>query len=270
MRIINDALTMRYETVERNIKSKSNSFYDSYLDLLEATIKCILQDNDVEYEGTRTCGYILKTEPVTSFFKDALRIGEHTLSKLPDYIKKCNDHKHKKEKILGIDAVINFMNVYFSLVNAYLIFIGQQAIDFENEYFVAIFGETERLNAKYREEVESLKSELKDSYEAKKLSDDDLERYKRIVSNKNLEIMNLDDQNKELMNEINELKDIKLNSMENKLNKTIDMLNDMREYLIESRAATSFVVKLINGGTLSEDDIKKERERMEKLNDERG
>lgn len=34
MKLFNDSLTMRFNTLERNIKSKSNSFYDSYLDLL--------------------------------------------------------------------------------------------------------------------------------------------------------------------------------------------------------------------------------------------
>lgn len=42
MQLFNDSLTTRFNTLERNIKSKSNSFYDSYLDLLEATIKYIL------------------------------------------------------------------------------------------------------------------------------------------------------------------------------------------------------------------------------------
>ena len=34
-----NSIVGRYRTVERNIKSKSNSFFDSYLDLLENTIK---------------------------------------------------------------------------------------------------------------------------------------------------------------------------------------------------------------------------------------
>ena len=33
MKLFNDSLTMRFNTLERNIKLKSNSFYDSYLDL---------------------------------------------------------------------------------------------------------------------------------------------------------------------------------------------------------------------------------------------
>ena len=35
------------QILSRNIKSKSNSFYDSYLDLLEATIKYFLDENNI-------------------------------------------------------------------------------------------------------------------------------------------------------------------------------------------------------------------------------
>lgn len=41
----------RYKTVEANIKSRSNSFYDSFLDLIEDTVKAILTNEDVGYEG---------------------------------------------------------------------------------------------------------------------------------------------------------------------------------------------------------------------------
>jgi len=47
IKLFNDALNARYLTLERNIKSKSNSFYNSYLDLFEATIKCFLDENNI-------------------------------------------------------------------------------------------------------------------------------------------------------------------------------------------------------------------------------
>ena len=107
MNLFNDALTMRLSTLERNIKSKSNSFYDSYLDLLEATIKYFLDENSIPYDDSRTCGYIVKEGKAKEFLLDSLKLDDYTYNKLPDYIKKCNDHKHKKEKTLGIDSVIN-------------------------------------------------------------------------------------------------------------------------------------------------------------------
>lgn len=116
MQLFNDSLTTRLDTLERNIKSKSNSFYDSYLDLLEATIKYILDENNIAYDDSRTCGYLVKEESIKNFLLVALKLDDYTYNKLPDYIKKCNDHKHKKEKTLGVESIINYLKVYFSLV----------------------------------------------------------------------------------------------------------------------------------------------------------
>ena len=75
MRLFNESLTMRFNTLERNIKSKSNSFYDSYLDLLETTIKYNLDENNIDYDDSRTCDYLVKEingpsfEPLVHFFK---------------------------------------------------------------------------------------------------------------------------------------------------------------------------------------------------------
>lgn len=95
-KLFNDSLTTRFNTLERNIKSKSNSFYDAYLDLLEATIKYFLDENNIAYDDSRTCGYLVKEASIKNFLLVELNLDEYTYNKLPDYIKKCNDHKHKK------------------------------------------------------------------------------------------------------------------------------------------------------------------------------
>lgn len=265
MRLFNDSLTSRYETLERNIKSKSNSFYDSYLDLLEAVIKYFLDENKIIYDGTRTCGYIIKTAEVKEFFINILKVDVYTFDKLPDYIKKCNDHKHKKEKNLQVEGVINFLKVFFDLVNYYLDYIKGVRIEYSAEYFVSIFGETERLNNEFRTEVAKLRDELKESYENNKLSQADLEQYKNIISNKDIELLNLDEQNQKLQAQISILKDIKLNSMEEKLNKTIDMLNNMQDYLVENRIIARRTSRLIDGREISDEELKAEREKLEAI-----
>lgn len=118
--LFNDSLTMRFNTLERNIKAKSNSFYDSYLDLLESTIKYFLDENKIAYDDSRTCGYLVKEESIKNFLLVTLKLDDYTYNKLPDYIKKCNDHKHKKEKNLGIDSIINYLKVYFDYNKFYI------------------------------------------------------------------------------------------------------------------------------------------------------
>ena len=76
-KLFNESLTTRFNTLERNIKSKSNSFYDSYLDLLEATIKYFLDENNIIYDDSRTCGYLVKEESIKNFLMNwpAFQIG---------------------------------------------------------------------------------------------------------------------------------------------------------------------------------------------------
>ena len=246
-KLFNDALTMRYNTLERNIKSKSNSFYDSYLDLLEATIKYFLDENNIEYDDSRTCGYIVREEYIKNFFMGTLKLDDYTYNKLPDYIKKCNDHKHKKEKTLMIEGVINYLKIYFDLINYYIDFIKGIRVGFDANYYVSIFGETERLNREYKEEMLRLQDELKESYETNKLSEQNIEQYKTLVSVKEIELLNLDEQNKKLQEQISVLKDIKISSMEEKLNKTIDLLNELGTSVIENRAVSYAVGDTICG-----------------------
>ena len=74
IKLFTDALNSRFETLLRNIKSKSNSFYDSYLDLLEETIKYFLTENNIVFDESRTCGFIVKTDEVQDFFLNKLKL----------------------------------------------------------------------------------------------------------------------------------------------------------------------------------------------------
>ena len=265
MKLFTESLTSRFDTLKGNIKSKSNSFYDSYLDLLEATIKYFLDENNIVYDDSRTCGYLVKEESIKSFLLGVLKLDDYTYNKLPDYIKKCNDHKHKKEKNLGIDSIINYLKVYYDLINYYIDYIKGVRVEYDANYFSSIYGETERLNNEYKEEVIRLKEELKDSYETNKLSEQDIKHYKSLLSMKDIELLNLDEQNKLLQSQINLLKDIKINSMEEKLNKTIDMLNNMQDYLIENRIIARRTSKLIDGRDITDEELMNERIKLEAM-----
>ena len=50
----------RYRTLERNIKSASNSFYDSYLDLQEQFLRIVLENECVETSSGNSAGSLLK------------------------------------------------------------------------------------------------------------------------------------------------------------------------------------------------------------------
>ncbi len=264
IKLLDESISTRLDTLERDIKSKSNSFYDSYLDLLEGTIKYILDETNIEYDDSRTCGYLVKEKNINDFLLKQLQLDDYTYNKIIDYIKKCNDHKHKREKRLSIESVINYLSIYYKLVNYFNTYIGAILIEFDAEYYTNIFGETERLNQEYKTSISKLKEELAESVEMRKLSEQDIITYKSIISEKDLNLLNLDDQNKKLEEQLIKLKDIKLNSMEVKLNKTIDMLNHLTNYLAENRIASSMIMEILNGHKITDEELKKKRIEMEK------
>ena len=99
----------RYLTVERNIKARSNSFYDSYLDLQEQFIKLVLAEQAFEIKVQETCGAILRKDDVRAYFLEGLGIDEYTYNKMQDYTLKVNAHKHKGEKTVQIETIVNYL-----------------------------------------------------------------------------------------------------------------------------------------------------------------
>ena len=53
--------------------------------------------------------------------------------------------------------------------------------------------------------------------------------------------------------------------MEEKLNKTIDMLNNMQDYLVENRIIAKKTSKLIDGRDITDEELQAERIKMETI-----
>ena len=264
-----NSIVGRYRTVERNIKSKSNSFYDSFLDLLENTIKRILNLEEVDYDEKYTCGTLLREDRIVDFFKQKVAVDDYTYTKCKDYIAKVNRHKHFNEHMISIETVVTYMKVYHNLVSDYLYYKGKSCSDFNADYFNSIYGLTERENKELINEVGRLKADLESLSKENKLSAEDNAIYKALISAQEMQNLSLEDQNTELRNQLNKLKDIKLNSLEVKLNKTIDMLNNMQDYLVENRIIARRTSKLIDGREISDEELAAERVKLEAIKDGR-
>jgi SMC interacting uncharacterized protein involved in chromosome segregation len=150
------------------------------------------------------------------------------------------------------DATISFANYKKILVN-----------EFDANYFISIFGAFEKENAVLKTEMEKLKEELLVSVESGKLKDSDIDAYKSLLSQSEIEKLDLEEQNQELHRQISKLKDIKLSSMEEKLNKTIDLLNELTASVVENRVATYTTGALICGADEFEKRVAKVREEFE-------
>lgn len=247
-----NSIVGRYKTVERNIKSKSNSFYDSFLDLLENTIKRILDLENVEYDEKYTCGALLREDKIIDFFKNKIQVDDYTYTKCKDYIAKVNKHKHFNEHMISIDTVVTYMKIYHNLVSDYLHFKEEDCSIFNADYFNSIYGLSERENKELKNEVERLKDDLESLSKENKLSSEDNAIYKTLISSQEIKNLSLEDQNTELRNQLSKLKDIKINSIEIKLNKALELLYNLTDSVVESRAIGIAIGKSITGKDITE------------------
>jgi cysteinyl-tRNA synthetase len=73
------------------------------------------------------------------------------------------------------------------------------------------------------------------------------------------------DLNVSLRNKDYHLLAMKVNSLKEKLNKTIDMLNNMQDYLIENRIIARRTSKLIDGVEITDEELAVERIKLEAI-----
>ena len=257
------SLWERYLTLERNIKARSNSFYDAYLDLQEHFIKLIVAEGRFEIRIQETCGGILRKSEVRAYFTEVLGVDERTYDKMQDYTLKVNAHKHKGEKTIQVETIISYMRVFYNAVSAYAKGRNMETGTFDGDYFISIFGIFEKENLMLRAEMQKLRDELAASAAEGRLKDSDIAAYQALLSRSELDKLSLEAQNEELLKEISVLKDIKLSSMEDKLNRTIEMLLALQKSVVENRAIAYAVGDTICGSEMFLSYVEKAREKID-------
>lgn len=254
---IDSKLYERYLTLERNIRSGSNSFYDAYLDLQEQFIKTVSILLNFDIRARESCGDLLKRNDVKDFFINTLRLDEYVYNKMQDYTLKVNAHKHKGEKAIQLETIINYMRIIHSATAAYAFYREIKVVEFDANFFIGIFSSFEKENAALKSEMNKLKEELRLSVESRKLKESDINLYKALLDQSEIEKFDLESQNNELHRQISVLKDIKLSSVESKLNKTIDLLNELTASVVENRAISYAVGDTICGAELFKSYVEK-------------
>lgn len=243
----------RYLTVERNIKSGSNSFYDSYLDMQEQFVKAVLVAQDIELKANETCGAMLKRPEAKAYFVNTLGVDDYTFTKMQDYTLKVNAHKHKGEKKIAVDTIVSYLKVFYTATTAYC---AQKEIafsEFDADEIIGIFELYTKENTALRNKQDSLRAELCRLADAGGLKENDVTYLRGLLSPDEMDKLSIEDQNSELYRQISMLMEIKLGSMEEKLNRTIDLLLELKPAIVENRVITkavgNCVGSMINGDT---------------------
>ncbi len=156
LRTVDEGLYARYLTLERNIKAGSNSFYDAYLDMLEAFVKSVISAFSIECAANETCGAVLKRSEVRSLFLTTLTLDAHTYEKLQDYTLKVNAHKHRSEKKIAVDTIVSYLLVFHRAVSAYCRYRSIEIGPFPADEIYRSFGAYEEENRQLKADTENI------------------------------------------------------------------------------------------------------------------
>ena len=236
----------RYLTLERNIKSGANSFYDAYLDLQEQFVRFVLVEMGLDATARETCGALLKREDAIAVFQN-LGVDTYTYDKMGDYALKVNAHKHKGEKRIQVDTILNYMRIFYEVSTCYAKHANIAFGEFDADYILSIFGIFEKENAALQTQLEAVKSELAELAQQKRLREEDMAIYRAIIQRTELGTMSFEEQNRELREQLLKLKDIQLTAMEQKLDQALEMLLSLQNSVVENRAISYAVGDTICG-----------------------
>ena len=162
---INPKLYERYLTLEKDIKAKSDSFYDSYLDMLEQFVKHVCGVAEIEFKVHESCGNIL-SKPILKIYFLSLGVEETLYEKLKDYTQKINKHKHSNQKNVFVEQVISYLSVFYSVSSAFAKLNGIHPPAFNDEYCLELFGILERENQALKSEIKSVDENVYSRLEA--------------------------------------------------------------------------------------------------------
>ena len=117
-------LGRRYSTLENNMKSGSNSFYDTFREIIQDFIKLVLTDDGVAPKNVKISAELNSPELLGRLY--AAGTEDAAVEKIRNYVLKTNDHVHNREKELTFEAAVNYLNALYSFTAPYALCLGQK------------------------------------------------------------------------------------------------------------------------------------------------
>lgn len=224
LKLIGERVYNRYNTLETNIKSGSNSFYDSFLNLQEDIVRCLCFANGIELESHETCGAMLKRPEVKCLLVDAMGLDSLEYNKMGDYVLKANKHKHNKEKRIEQSTVINYVYLIYCICRSFAKSKGLEIGDFDDSFYISMFRQYERENREKREKLNQLRVMVQKLLDMGGLEGDQVEICRNVLEANDDNSLPFDIQNQQLQMRID-----KITELFESIGKMKSKIDDMEE-----------------------------------------
>ncbi len=228
---MNAKLSERYITVEKNIKSGSASFYDSLGDLIESFFKEISLKEEIEINKISSSIKLMNNE-LSDFLTKEVQINDHDYERLIEVLKEINEHKHRNENKITADLIIDYLRTFFNVYNPIVKYYnGNSKNTFSGSYYVSLFEKDKKEISDLQKKIANLKESLLNE---KNLTDKQQRFINKIEIIESIEYSNETFKQK-LLNELLQLKDIKIDQLNKKLDNALDLLSEQKNIIRETR-----------------------------------
>ena len=119
---LSEELGKRYKTLENNLKSSSNSFFDSYREIVQEFIKVVLAEGGTASKKIQISKELNGAELLGRLY--AVGTEESAIEKIRNYVLKTNSHVHKTEKELTFGATVDYLSALYRFTYPFAIHEG--------------------------------------------------------------------------------------------------------------------------------------------------
>jgi len=131
--ILDEQLGKRYRTLENNLRSASNSFFDSFREVVQELVRVIYRreglriiradGTELEYSDRIELNKLLTSSSLVDRLS-ACGVETSVQEKLRDYIAKVNGHIHRREKEISFEGVVDYLTALYQYSSPYVSSIG--------------------------------------------------------------------------------------------------------------------------------------------------
>lgn len=249
------SLKRRYETLEKNLRSASPSFYDSYLELCEEYVKLALsarvmcalgipEDKYIIFAKRDGIEKLLRRGDILAYFAEKLDTDSGVIEKILDYKLKINSHKHGAEKHLEPDIAFAYIEALFGFTKGLALRLDIEVAEPTRAEFDTVFNSHERYAELVHRDREELARKTDYIYEKIGENAESMEELRGSVTHLTEEIVRLRSENESKASDKERLRLTakRLEELEAELEKKQQLLEhfvDLTPEAVAERAKTS-------------------------------
>jgi len=140
---LDNNLYNRFKTLEKNMRSASNSFYDSYREVVEEFCKVVCRNSGLNADGNTRLNNLINSD---AFCTVLLCCGtdDEDIKKIKNYVLKINKHVHSKEKEINFEQTVNYLKTLHSFTEKYCLSKGIVVKPVDLNEIQALYSEYEK------------------------------------------------------------------------------------------------------------------------------